>query len=478
MLSTPAPRGFGFYGTNKRHEIEPMKLGVVVLAAGQGTRMRSALPKVLHPLAGKPMLAHVLDAARTLGAARICVVYGHGGETVPQSMSEYACEWALQAEQRGTGHAVMQAMPQMGDMDRVLVLYGDVPLIRAETLKRLVDDSSETALGVLTVMLDDPTGYGRIVRDGDGQVLRIVEQKDASEAELEIDEINTGFLVADRSRLADWISRTGNDNAQGEFYLTDVIGLAADEGVSVATTQPDEIEEVSGVNDRVQLAALERHFQSHLAEQLMRGGVTLCDPARIDIRGTLRAGRDVSIDINAVFEGAVELADGVSIGPNCWLKDCVIGPGTQVFANSVIESAKVGADALIGPFARLRPQAVLADRVKVGNFVEIKKSEIGPGSKVNHLSYVGDALIGGGVNVGAGTITCNYDGANKHLTQIGDRAFIGSNTALVAPVKVGDGATIGAGSVIAHDAPGDKLTVARGRQTTVDHWVRPTKKPK
>lgn len=455
-----------------------MKLGVVILAAGQGTRMRSALPKVLHPLAGKPMLRHVLDTAQAIGADSICVVYGHGGETVPQTMSGYRCEWALQAEQHGTGHAVTQAMPQMKGMDRVLVLYGDVPLIRAETLWRLIQDSAATDLGLLTVILDDPTGYGRIVRDGDGGVLRIVEQKDATEAELEIGEINTGFLIADGARLDDWLSRTGNDNAQGEYYLTDVIGLAATDGVTVSTTRPTAVQEVSGVNDRVQLAALERYFQVRQAESLMRAGVTLCDPGRIDIRGTLHAERDVTIDVNAVFEGEVYLAEGVSIGPNCWLKDCSIGVNTRIFANSAIDGARVGADARVGPFARLRPEAALADHVHVGNFVEIKKAEVGVGSKVNHLSYVGDARIGSGVNVGAGTITCNYDGANKHLTEIGDDAFIGSNTALVAPVQIGAGATIGAGSVIGRPAPPGKLTVSRARQTTIDNWARPTKKPK
>jgi len=455
-----------------------MKLGVVILAAGQGTRMRSALPKVLHPLAGRPMLGHVLDTAHALHSERMCVVYGYGGEQVREAMSGYQCDWVLQAEQLGTGHAVMQARESMAGMDRVLVLYGDVPLIGVGTLRRVIADASQTALGVLTVILDDPTGYGRIVRDGDGRVLRIVEQKDASEAELEIDEINTGFMLADRARLYDWLSRTGNRNAQGEYYLTDIIGQAVAEGISVATTQPDEIAEVSGINDRIQLAALERHFQRRYAQQLMRDGVTICDPSRIDIRGTLSAGRDVTIDPNCIFEGDVHLDDGVSIGPNCLIRDSRIGPGTSVFANSVIEGARIGARARIGPFARLRPQATLSDEVHVGNFVEIKKSEIGIGSKVNHLSYVGDARVGRSVNVGAGTITCNYDGANKHLTEIGDDAFIGSNTALVAPVSVGEGATIGAGSVIGRPAPAGKLTVTRARQTTIEHWVRPTKKPK
>ena len=455
-----------------------MKLGVVVLAAGQGTRMRSALPKVLHPLAGRALLAHVLDTAHALGAARTCVVYGHGGESVPEAMSGYACDWVLQAEQRGTGHAVMQAMPRMADMDRVLVLYGDVPLIRAETLGRLIDDAAGTSLGILTVILEEPGGYGRIVRDGDGRVLRIVEQRDASEAELEIDEINTGFLIADRAGLDAWLSRIDNGNAQGEYYLTDVIAIAVADGVAVATTQPSAVQEVSGVNDRVQLAALERHYQGRMAEDLMRGGVTLADPARIDIRGFLRTGRDVTIDVNLVVEGRVSLGDGVRIGPNCLIRDSVIAEGVEILANCVIEGAQVGPGARVGPFARLRPEAHLDADTHIGNFVEIKKSRVGPGSKVNHLTYVGDAEIGRGVNVGAGTITCNYDGANKFKTVIGDGAFIGSNTALVAPVTVGAGATIGAGSVITSDAPPEELTLARGRQVTIPGWQRPRKQPK
>jgi bifunctional UDP-N-acetylglucosamine pyrophosphorylase/glucosamine-1-phosphate N-acetyltransferase len=453
-----------------------MKLGVVVLAAGQGTRMRSRLPKVLHPLAGRPLLAHVLDRSRAIGADRTCVVYGHGGELVQKAVTGYGCVWVEQADQRGTGHAMMQAMPQMMDMDRVLVLYGDVPLIAASTLRGMVEAAGSAELGLLTAIPPDPTGYGRIVRDDAGRVLRIVEQRDATQVELGIQEVNTGFLVADRARLENWLGRIRNDNAQGEYYLTDIVRFAADDGIDVSTTHPGSVEEVAGVNDRVQLAALERHYQRTLAEELMRAGITLADPARLDIRGHLAAEPDVSIDVNVVIEGEVRLATGVSIGPNCLLKDCAIGARTQVFANCVIEGACVGRDARIGPFARLRPDAMLADAVHVGNFVEIKKSAVGEGSNVNHLSYIGDARIGGGVNVGAGTITCNYDGANKHVTEIGDRAFIGSNTALVAPVEVGAGATVGAGSVITRDAPAEKLTVARGRQITVENWRRPKKK--
>ena len=453
-----------------------MKLGVVILAAGLGKRMRSALPKVLHPLAGKPLLAHVLDAAGSLGAERRVVVFGHGGEQVQAALSGCDCRWAEQTEQRGTGHAVMQAMPSMAEMDRVLVLYGDVPLIEAETLQRLIAVSADTSLGLLTADLPDPTGYGRILRDADGRVTRIVEEKDATPAERAITEINTGFLVADRARLDGWLARIGNDNAQSEYYLTDVTALAAGEGVVIATAQPDCIAEVTGVNDRVQLAELERIYQRHAAERLMRGGVTLADPARFDLRGVLHAEPDVSLDINVIIEGEVRLASGVRVGPNCLLKDCVIGPDTEILANCVIDSAKVGANAHVGPFARLRPEASLASNTHVGNFVEIKKTSLGQGSKVNHLTYLGDAEIGAGVNVGAGTITCNYDGVNKSKTRIGDGAFIGSNTALVAPVNIGAGATIGAGSVIARDAPPEQLTLTRAAQVTVEQWRRPLKK--
>ena len=454
-----------------------MKLGVVVLAAGQGTRMRSRQPKVLHQLAGRPLLAYVLDAAQAAGADRLCVVYGHGGEAVPEAMAGVTCTWVLQAERLGTGHALLQAMEAMADMDRVLVLYGDVPRIEASTLRQLIASAARTALGILTVVVEHPDGYGRIVRDHDGQVRRIVEHQEASEAERAIREINTGILVADRARLDAWLARLDNDNAQGEYYLTDVVALAVAEGFPVATTQAATMAEVSGVNDRVQLAGLERQVQRNHAERLMRAGVTLYDPARFDLRGDLTVGQDVTIDINCLFEGQVELGDGVSIGPHCCLKNCRIGAHTRIFAHSVIEDAQVGAEARIGPFARLRPQTQLADRVRIGNFVEIKKSEIGAGSKVNHLSYIGDTRIGTGVNVGAGTITCNYDGVHKHCTEIGDGAFIGSNTALVAPVTVGAGATIGAGSVIHRPAPPDRLTLTRAPQTTIDHWRPPAKKP-
>ncbi|MFP4602388.1 MAG: bifunctional UDP-N-acetylglucosamine diphosphorylase/glucosamine-1-phosphate N-acetyltransferase GlmU [Halochromatium sp.] len=452
-----------------------MKLGVVVLAAGKGTRMRSALPKVLHPLAGRPLLAHVLDAAVALGAAQVCVVYGHGGEQVPAAFPDAAATWVEQRERLGTGHAVLQAMPAMAGMDRVLVLYGDVPLIEPETLNRLVADSASTKLGLLTMQLADPNGYGRIVRDKSERVLRIVEQKDASAAERAITEVNTGIIVAERASLSAWLGRIGNDNVQHEYYLTDVIGLAVADGVEVATTQPESLEEVAGINDRAQLAALERHYQRGLAQALMLDGTTVVDPERLDVRGSLICDQDVVLDVNLVCEGRVRIGANTRIGPHCLLKDCTIGPGVEVLAHSIIAGATVAAGARIGPFARLRPEAEIGADCHIGNFVEIKKSRIDAGSKVNHLSYVGDAEIGAGVNVGAGTITCNYDGANKHLTVIGDGAFIGSNTALVAPVSVGAGATIGAGSVISRAAPADQLTLTRAPQTTIPGWQRPKK---
>ncbi len=452
-----------------------MKLGVVILAAGKGTRMRSALPKVLHPLAGRPLLAHVLDAAAALGAVQVCVVYGHGGRQVPDAFPQAPAVWVEQTERLGTGHAVLQAMPAMAEMDRVLILYGDVPLIEPETLNRLVADTAETRLGLLTMALDDPTGYGRIVRDKSNRVLRIVEQKDASAAERAITEVNTGIIVAERDSLAQWLGRVGNDNVQREYYLTDIIGLAVADGVTVATTAPETLEEVAGVNDRAQIAVLERYYQRGLAEKLMLGGTTLADPSRLDLRGSLSCDQDVFIDVNLICEGRVRIGANCRIGPNCILKDCTLGAGVEVLANSIIEGATVAAGARIGPFARLRPDSEIAEGCHIGNFVEVKKSRIAAGSKVNHLSYIGDTEIGSGVNVGAGTITCNYDGANKHLTQIGDGAFIGSNTALVAPVTVGARATIGAGSVISRDAPAERLTLTRAAQSTIEGWQRPTK---
>jgi len=454
-----------------------MALHVVILAAGQGTRMKSALPKVLQPLAGRPLLAHVLGRALGLGAHATHVVYGHGGDAVPQTFPEADVRWVLQAEQLGTGHAVAQAMPGIPDDAVVLVLYGDVPLIEAATLKPLVAAAREGKLALLGVKLDDPTGYGRIVRDAGGKVVRIVEEKDASSAERSVAEVNTGIMAAPAGRLRAWLGGLSNRNAQGEYYLTDVVGLAVAEGMAVEALRAPTVAEVLGINDRAQLAGLETTLRRRIAADLMTAGVTLADPARIDVRGRVDAGRDVFIDINAVFEGVVELGDNVSIGPNVFIRDSRLGAGCVVQPNTVIESADIGPGCELGPFARLRPGAQLADGVRIGNFVEIKKSRIGPGSKVNHLSYVGDAEIGTRVNVGAGTITCNYDGANKHRTVIGDDVFVGSNTSFVAPVNIGAGATIGAGSTVSKDAPPAELTVARSKQVTVRGWKRPVKKP-
>ncbi len=455
-----------------------MKLGVAILAAGQGTRMRSRLPKVLHPLAGKPLLAHVLGTAEALEADGVAVVYGHGGDQVKAALAGRPVEWVEQTEQLGTGHALEQAMPALQNMDRVLVLYGDVPLISTATLRRLITLGVDSGLALLTAVLDDPAGYGRIVRGEDGRVERIVEQKDASPEEQAIDEINTGILIADGKRLTHWLTQLDNDNAQGEFYLTDIIALAVAEGIEVKTAHPDAEEEILGVNDREQLARLERYYQRERAAEAMRQGVTLADPARFDVRGTVAFGTDVFVDVNVIFEGEVEIGEGVIIGPNTLIRDCRIGAGSRILANSVLEEAIVGRDARIGPFARLRPETRLSDRVHVGNFVEVKKSRVGAGSKLNHLSYIGDATVGADVNIGAGTITCNYDGANKHPTVIGDNAFIGSDTQLVAPVTVGDGATIGAGSTIVRDAPSGTLTLSRSKQVSVEGWKRPAKKPK
>jgi len=452
-------------------------LDVVILAAGKGTRMRSSLPKVLHRLAGVPLVGHVIRTARGLGPHAIHVVYGHGGEQVPALIGQSDIQWAKQDPQLGTGHAVQQAMPGVTG-DTVLVLYGDVPLTRLETLQALLTATNGGKLAVLTANLTDPTGYGRIVRDGSGKVLRIVEQKDASEAEKAIGEINTGILAAPAGRMRDWLARLGNHNAQKEYYLTDVIGMAVAEGIEVATAQPAAEWEILGVNSKAQLAELERIHQRNRANALMEQGVTLMDPARFDLRGELECGQDVEIDVNVVIEGKVALGDRVKIGPNNVLKDCRIGADAVVLANCIIEGSEIGAGAHIGPFSRVRPDSRIGAEAHIGNFVEIKKSTIGTGSKVNHLSYVGDTTMGSGVNIGAGTITANYDGANKHQTVIEDNASTGSNSVLVAPVKVGAGATVGAGSVISKDAPAGELTVARARQTTISGWKRPQKKPK
>ena len=455
-----------------------MSLQVIILAAGKGTRMRSALPKVMQPLAGQPLLHHVIVAARKLGAERPIVVYGHGGDVVQQAFAAQALDWVLQAEQKGTGHAVQVALPVLAKAGRTLILYGDVPLISVTTLQRLIDVvPNEQTLGLLTVNLPDPTGYGRIVRE-QGRVVRIVEQKDASAEEKLITEANTGILCVPNALLHAWLPQLKNNNAQGEYYLTDLIGMATANGVPVTAVHPDTIWEVEGVNDKLQLATLERVWQRHQAEQLMRAGVTVLDPTRLDIRGHISHGMDVSLDAGVIIEGCVVLGDNVRVGAGCILKDCEIGAGTEIKPYSLIDNAVVGAHAQIGPFARLRPGSQLADEVHIGNFVETKATVMGIGSKANHLAYLGDSDIGAGVNIGAGTITCNYDGANKHKTTIGDDAFIGTNNSLVAPVTIGVGATTGAGSTISKDVPDGMLAVGRAAQKTIEGWQRPRKAPK
>ena len=452
-----------------------MGLSIIILAAGQGTRMRSDLPKVLQPLAGKPLLAYVLACSKALEADDVCVVYGHGGEAVQAKLPQPDVRWVLQAEQLGTGHAVQQAMPETPNGNRVLILAGDVPLLRPATLQRLLAETPAEEMAVLTVDMDDPTGYGRIVRANDG-VQCIVEQKDASDDQCRIREINTGVILCPGDKLKSWLANLGNDNSQGEYYLTDVIALAVADGVKVHGIKADSSVEVMGINDKKQLAEAERALQARLVDELMQDGVGFADPARVDIRGTLKCGKDVFIDVNAVFEGDVELGDGTKIESNNLIRDSKLGPSTLVHSNCHIEGATTGVNCEIGPFARLRPGAALANNVKVGNFVEIKKSTVADGSKVNHLTYIGDTEIGTGVNVGAGTITCNYDGANKFQTKIGDGAFIGSGVQLVAPVEVGAGATIGAGSTITKNVPEDSLTLERGKQKSIDGWVKPVKK--
>ncbi|WP_027792945.1 bifunctional UDP-N-acetylglucosamine diphosphorylase/glucosamine-1-phosphate N-acetyltransferase GlmU [Paraburkholderia acidipaludis] len=453
-------------------------MNIVILAAGMGKRMHSALPKVLHPLAGRPLLSHVIDTARTLKPTRLVVVIGHGGDAVRAAVAAPDVQFAVQHEQRGTGHALQQALPFIDTSVPTLVLYGDVPLTRASTLRRLAEAAGKDGYGVLTVTLDDPTGYGRIVRDAAGQVVRIVEQKDASEAERRIAEINTGIVIAPSAPLAGWLSALKNDNAQGEFYLTDVVEQAIAAGHPVVTAQPDEEWETLGVNSKQQLAELERVHQRNVAEALLVAGVTLADPVRIDVRGSLQCGRDVSIDVNCVFEGDVTLADNVTVGPNCVIRNAAIGAGTRIDAYTHIEDATVGEAAVLGPYARLRPGAKLANEVHVGNFVEVKNANIGTGSKANHLSYVGDADVGAGVNIGAGTITCNYDGANKHRTVIGDHVFVGSDTQFVAPVRVGSGVTVAAGTTVWKDVADDMLVLNGKTQVEKAGYVRPVKKKK
>ncbi|RXZ43673.1 bifunctional UDP-N-acetylglucosamine diphosphorylase/glucosamine-1-phosphate N-acetyltransferase GlmU [Crenobacter cavernae] len=450
------------------------RLSVVILAAGKGKRMYSDLPKVLHPIGGRPMLARVVETARRLEPAKLVVVYGHGGERVRNTLPDADLAWAEQAEQLGTGHALKCALPLLPDTGKTLVLYGDVPLIEAHVLSELTALAGEGA-ALLTDELANPSGYGRIVRGAGGAVEAIVEDKDCSAEQKAIREINTGMLVLPNRRLAGWLNELKNGNAQGEYYLTDVIELAVRDGMQVHALKVPASWQAAGVNNKVQLAELERVLQANQARALLEAGVQLADPARIDIRGTLAHGRDVTIDVNCVFEGTVELGDKVSIGANCVLKNVKIAAGARIAPFSHLEGAEIGAGSKVGPYARLRPGARLAEGVHIGNFVEVKQSEIGPGSKVNHLSYIGDAVIGSGSNVGAGTVTCNYDGVNKFQTRIGDNVFVGSGTLLVAPVTVESGATLGAGTVLTKTAPADQLTVARARQLTIPGWQRPVK---
>ena len=452
-----------------------MNLDVVILAAGQGTRMRSRLPKVLQPLAGRPLLAHVMDMAAGLDDARLHVVYGHGGDQVPARFADRQVSWVEQAEQLGTGHAVEQAMPGIADDATVLVLYGDVPLVRPETADSLIEAATR-GVALLTVRMDDPTGYGRIVRDRDGRVTSIVEQKDADADERSIDEVNTGLMAVPADRLRDWLSRLDNANAQGEFYLTDIVALAVADRVPVAAVQAGDPEEVMGVNDKVQLAEAEAAVRRRRVDELMEQGATVADPARVDVRGKVTCGQDVFLDVGVVLEGDVRLGDRARVGPYCVVRDSHIGEGAEIHPYSLVEGAEVGTGCSVGPFARLRPGAQLETGAKVGNFVEVKNSRLGEGSKASHLSYVGDTTVGRDTNIGAGTITCNYDGANKHRTVIGDRVFIGSGVELVAPVEIEEGATIGAGSTISKRAPAETLTVARSRQVSIRGWQRPVKK--
>ncbi|MBE0364571.1 bifunctional UDP-N-acetylglucosamine pyrophosphorylase / Glucosamine-1-phosphate N-acetyltransferase [Pseudoalteromonas ulvae UL12] len=452
-----------------------MSLTTVILAAGKGTRMRSALPKVLHQVAGKAMVQHVIDNAKALGATTTNLVYGHGGELLLEQLAHNEANWVQQAEQLGTGHAVAQAVPHINDTDTVLVLYGDVPLTRQSTLERLLSVTPKAGLAVLTVHLENPNGYGRMLRDN-GKLVGIVEQKDASPEQLAITEVNTGIMAVNGGLLKGWLSRLSNNNAQGEYYLTDIVAMAHTDGVEISSAHPDHPMEVEGANNRVQLAGLERALQQWQAETLMLNGATLADPARIDVRGTVTTGEDVLIDINVIFEGNVTLGNNVVIGPNCVLKNCSIGDGAVIKANTMIEDATVAAKCTLGPYARLRPGSVMEEDSHVGNFVEMKKTRLGKGSKANHLTYLGDAEIGEKVNIGAGTITCNYDGVNKSKTIIGDNAFIGSNSSLVAPVSIGATATVGAGSVITTSVNDEQLAVARGKQRNLDGWQRPIKK--
>lgn len=448
---------------------------VVILAAGKGTRMYSELPKVLHLLAGKSMVQHVIDTAKSIGASDIHLVYGHGGDLLKEKLGEQNLNWVLQAEQLGTGHAMQQAAPSFQDDEDIIMLYGDVPLIAQDTLQRLVDAKPEGGIGLLTVILDNPTGYGRIIREN-GDVVGIIEQKDATEEQRQIQEINTGIMVASGKDFKRWLAQLNNNNAQGEYYITDIIALAHKEGNKIETVHPSRLSEMEGVNNRLQLAALERVYQKEQAEKLLLAGVMLIDPERFDIRGTLTHGRDIIIDSNVIIEGHVTLGNNVHIQSGCILKDCVIGDNSVISPYSVIENSELSAECTVGPFARLRPGAKLAAKAHVGNFVEMKNASLGLGSKAGHLSYLGDAQIGDNVNIGAGTITCNYDGTNKHKTVIGDDVFVGSDTQLVAPVSIANGVTIGAGTTVTRDVNEGELVVSRVKQVQIKNWQRPVKK--
>jgi bifunctional UDP-N-acetylglucosamine pyrophosphorylase/glucosamine-1-phosphate N-acetyltransferase len=457
-----------------------MSLNVVILAAGQGTRMRSKLPKVLHQVGGKSMLAHTITTAENLGAERIIVVYGHGGEAVQSAIQNEKIEWVEQKERLGTGHAVQQAIPFFSAQadENILILYGDVPLTREATLRTLLEQQAKDSMAILTTVLTKPHGYGRIIRNAQGNVEKIVEEKDANSEIRQIDEINTGILCASSTSLIKWLNSIDNNNQQKEYYLTDCVGLAVVDGKSVEAVKCEDPTEVIGVNNRVNLAEIENVFQQRQREHLMINGATLRDTSSVFIEGNIEIGNDIIIEPNVLLRGNVTIGDDVSIGMNCVITDSIIDSGTVIHSNSVIEDSKIGENCEIGPFARVRPKTVLANEVKLGNFVEVKKSNIASGSKVNHLSYIGDASIGEKTNIGAGTICCNYDGANKHQTIIGSNVFIGSDTQLVAPVKIDDGATIGAGSTITKDVPAEKLTLSRSKQTTIDNWQRPIKQKK
>ncbi len=451
---------------------------VIILAAGKGTRMYSSLPKVLHSLAGKPLVQHVIDSARKLDAKDITLVYGHGAELVKNTITDPQLNWCEQSEQLGTGHAVQQAEQFIDDKANVLILYGDVPLLSVATLEKLIAAKQNQALALLTAILDNPMGYGRIVRDSNNSIQRIVEEKDATDEIRTIREINSGVMVVDGNRLKSWLHKIDNNNAQGEYYLTDLIELAVQEGETVNSYIVEDSKQIEGINNKLQLAELEREYQRIQADKLMTKGATLRDPARFDLRGQVKTGQDVVIDINVIIEGDCSIGNNVNIGANTVIKNSIIGDNVTILENCIIEQSIIGNACNIGPFARLRPDSELEENAKVGNFVELKKAHIAKGSKVNHLSYIGDTLMGENVNIGAGTITCNYDGANKHVTKIGDNAFIGSNTALVAPIEVGAGATVGAGSTLSKDAEPEKLTFTRAQQKTINGWKRPVKNKK